>query len=174
MQIAVDVAGFSPAEADALRRAMGAKRSTERMEALHTRLPEGMTARGIDADTVETIFSELWAFADFGFTEPHAFSFAYLVYASAWLKAHRPYLDTHPDSAMRLGPALIKGVGEKTAETPWPPAEPWMHSVWNAGRLFGRQAPWLASTGACVEPPPQGVSEGRRSAPRRRRRRCHG
>ncbi|SPT52419.1 DNA polymerase III subunit alpha [Actinomyces bovis] len=90
MQIAVDTAGFSPAEADSLRQAMGAKRSTERMEALHTRLVEGMMRRGIEAATAETIFSKLRAFADFGFPESHAFSFAYLVYASAWLKVRKP------------------------------------------------------------------------------------
>lgn len=90
MQIAVDAAGFSPAEADALRQAMGAKRSVERMEALHERLVSGMQERGIDHQTAETIFDKLRAFADFGFPESHAFSFAYLVYASAWLKVRKP------------------------------------------------------------------------------------
>ena len=90
MQIAVDAAGFSPAEADALRQAMGSKRSAERMEALHLRLVEGMTARGIDTGTAETVFDKLRAFAGFGFPESHALSFAHLVYASAWLKARRP------------------------------------------------------------------------------------
>ncbi|WP_103064306.1 error-prone DNA polymerase [Actinomyces qiguomingii] len=90
MQIAVDAAGFSPAEADALRQAMGAKRSVERMEALHERLVRGMEKRGIDTATAQTIFDKLRAFADFGFPESHAFSFAYLVYASAWLKVRKP------------------------------------------------------------------------------------
>ena len=90
MRIAVDAAGFSPAEADALRQAMSSKRSAERMEALHLRLVEGMTARGIDAGTAETVFDKLRAFADFGFPESHALSFAHLVYASAWLKVRRP------------------------------------------------------------------------------------
>lgn len=90
MQIAIDAAGFSPAEADALRQAMGAKRSVQRMEALHGRLVEGMVARGIPAGTAEEVFDKLRAFADFGFPESHAFSFAYLVYASAWLKARKP------------------------------------------------------------------------------------
>ena len=90
MRIAVDAAGFSPAEADALRQAMSSKRSAERMEALHLRLVEGMIARGIDAATAEVVFDRLRAFADFGFPESHAFSFAHLVYASAWLKARRP------------------------------------------------------------------------------------
>lgn len=90
MQIAVDAAGFSPAEADALRQAMSAKRSVARMEALHARLVQGMRERGIDAPTAEQVFDKLRAFADFGFPESHAFSFAYLVYASAWLKIRRP------------------------------------------------------------------------------------
>ena len=90
MQIAINAAGFSPAEADALRQAMGSKRSVERMEALHARLVEGMTARGVDGPTAEAVFDKLRAFADFGFPESHAFSFAYLVYASAWLKARKP------------------------------------------------------------------------------------
>ncbi|MFV0427626.1 MAG: error-prone DNA polymerase [Beutenbergiaceae bacterium] len=90
MQIAIDVADFSPAEADRLRRAMGSKRSADRMEALHARLLEGMARNGIDAATGEKIFDKLKAFADFGFPESHAFSFAYLVYASAWLKVHHP------------------------------------------------------------------------------------
>ena len=90
MQIAVDSAGFSPAEADTLRQAMGAKRSIERMEALHDRLIAGMRGRGIDEITAEKIYSKLRSFAEFGFPESHAFSFAYLVYASAWLKARKP------------------------------------------------------------------------------------
>ncbi|MEE6273239.1 error-prone DNA polymerase [Georgenia sp. MJ206] len=90
MQIAIDVADFSPAEADQLRKAMGSKRSTERMEALHARLLAGMAGNGIAGDVAEKIYDKLKAFADFGFPESHAFSFAYLVYASAWLKVHHP------------------------------------------------------------------------------------
>ena len=90
MQIAVDSAGFSPAEADTLRQAMGAKRSIERMEALRDRLIAGMRGRGIDEITAEKIYSKLRSFAEFGFPESHAFSFAYLVYASAWLKVRKP------------------------------------------------------------------------------------
>ena len=90
MQIAIDAAGFSPAEADVLRQAMGSKRSAERMDALRSRLVEGMIARGIATSTAEAVFDKLRAFADFGFPESHAFSFAYLVYASAWLKVRKP------------------------------------------------------------------------------------
>ncbi|MDO5723961.1 MAG: error-prone DNA polymerase [Flaviflexus sp.] len=90
MQIAIDAAGFSPAEADQLRKAMGAKRSHERMAALKDRLLTGMAERGIDRETGEEIYDSLKAFADFGFPESHSFSFAYLVYASAWMKVHHP------------------------------------------------------------------------------------
>ncbi|MGO1471379.1 MAG: error-prone DNA polymerase [Flaviflexus sp.] len=90
MQIAVDAAGFTAAEADQLRKAMGSKRSAQRMEALHLKLTDGMGANGIDAVTAEQIYDSLKAFSDFGFPESHAFSFAYLVYASSWLKVHHP------------------------------------------------------------------------------------
>ncbi|MEX0953400.1 MAG: error-prone DNA polymerase [Nitriliruptoraceae bacterium] len=90
MQMAVDVAGLSAAEADELRQAMGAKRSAQRMERLRGRLFDGMAERGVDEPTATRIFRQIEAFADFGFPESHAISFAYLVYASAWLKLHHP------------------------------------------------------------------------------------
>ncbi len=90
MQIAVDAAGFTAVEADQLRRAMGSKRSAERMEQLRVRLLSGMVDKGIEPATAAEIYDKLSAFADFGFPESHAFSFAYLVYASAWLKVHHP------------------------------------------------------------------------------------
>ena len=90
MQMAIDVADFTPAEADQLRRAMGSKRSTERMEAMRGRLMSGMAGHGIDEETGQEIFDKLKAFADFGFPESHAYSFAFLVYASAWLKVYHP------------------------------------------------------------------------------------
>src|SRR5690606_41006892 len=63
MQIAIDVADFSPAEADQLRKAMGSKRSTERMEALRSRLMEGMEKNGVSEDVAEKIYDKLKAFA---------------------------------------------------------------------------------------------------------------
>lgn len=90
MQIAIDAAGFTPAQADRLRKAMSSKRSHDRMEQIHGELIEGMCARGIEEKTGEEIYEKLQAFAEFGFPESHAFSFAYLVYASAWLKVHYP------------------------------------------------------------------------------------
>jgi error-prone DNA polymerase len=90
MQMAIDVAGFSPGEADQLRQAMGSKRSAERMERLSHRLYAGMAERGITGAVADEIYAKLAAFANFGFPESHSVSFAYLVYASAWFKLHHP------------------------------------------------------------------------------------
>jgi error-prone DNA polymerase len=90
MHIAIDAAGFTPAEADELRQAMSAKRSGARMERLSERLYAGMAERGITGAVAQEIVGKLAAFANFGFPESHAVSFAYLVYSSAWLKLHYP------------------------------------------------------------------------------------
>ena len=90
MQLAIDVAGFDPAEADQLRRAMGSKRSVEKMERIKTRLYQGMAERGITGELADDLFVKLSAFASYGFPESHAMSFAYLVYASSWLKRYHP------------------------------------------------------------------------------------
>ncbi|AEV82637.1 DNA polymerase [Actinoplanes sp. SE50] len=90
MQLAIDVAGFDPAEADQLRRAMGSKRSVEKMERIKRRLYEGMAGNGITGELADDLFHKLSAFASYGFPESHAMSFAYLVYASAWLKRYHP------------------------------------------------------------------------------------
>ncbi len=90
MQMAIDVSGFTAAEADELRRAMGSKRSRAKMERLKTRLFDGMRERGITDDIGEEIWHKLVAFANYGFPESHSISFAYLVYASSWIKLHYP------------------------------------------------------------------------------------
>ena len=90
MQMAIDVAGFSPSEADQLRQAMGSKRSMARMERLKQRLYEGMAERGITGAVADEIFDKMAAFANYGFPESHSVSFSYLVYASAWIKYHEP------------------------------------------------------------------------------------
>ncbi|TMK85019.1 MAG: error-prone DNA polymerase, partial [Actinobacteria bacterium] len=90
MQMAIDVAGFSAAESDKLRQAMGSKRSHQRMEALRARLYAGMAERGITGEVADVIYEKLAAFANFGFPESHSVSFAYLVYSSAWMKHHYP------------------------------------------------------------------------------------
>ncbi len=90
MQIAIDCAGFSAAEADRLRQAMSSKRAPERIEELRERLLTGMTERDIPADVCTDIYAKILAFSSYGFPESHAISFAYLVYASAWLKCYYP------------------------------------------------------------------------------------
>jgi error-prone DNA polymerase len=86
MQVAIACAGFSAGEADMLRRAMGHKRSRERMAAICAKLIDGMKANGIAEETAIRIYNQINAFADYGFPESHAASFALLVYASAYLK----------------------------------------------------------------------------------------
>ncbi|MDH5491051.1 MAG: error-prone DNA polymerase, partial [Myxococcales bacterium] len=88
MRVAVVAAGFSPGQADALRRAMGSKRSRSQMSRLSLQLLAGMQERGIDRAIAERIIKQLGAFASYGFPESHAASFALLVYASAYLKRH--------------------------------------------------------------------------------------
>jgi error-prone DNA polymerase len=90
MQMAIDVAGFTPSEADQLRQAMGSKRSRDRMEQLKERLYEGMAARGVSGPIADEIFMKMAAFANYGFPESHSVSFAYLVYASSWIKLYEP------------------------------------------------------------------------------------
>jgi error-prone DNA polymerase len=90
MQLAIDVAGFDGTEADQLRRAMGSKRSDELMAALKDRLYAGMAERGITGPVADDVYLKLSSFASFGFPESHAISFAYLVYASSWLKRYHP------------------------------------------------------------------------------------
>jgi len=90
MQIAIDCAGFTPTEADRLRQAMSAKRAPQRIEELRQRLLDGMIARDIPAAVAAEIYEKILAFSSYGFPESHAISFAYLVYASAWLKYYYP------------------------------------------------------------------------------------
>ena len=90
MRIAVDVAGFDAGEADELRRAMGSKRSTERMNRLKRRFYDGMAANDITGELADRIYAKLLAFANFGFPESHAHSFAHLVFSSAYFKCYHP------------------------------------------------------------------------------------
>jgi error-prone DNA polymerase len=90
MQIAIDVAGFTPTEADELRQAMSAKRSGERMARLRDRLFTGMAARQVSVEVSEQVYTALAAFANFGFPESHSVAFAHLVYSTAWCKVHYP------------------------------------------------------------------------------------
>jgi error-prone DNA polymerase len=90
MRLAVVAAGFTPGEADSLRRAMGAWRRPGIIEQFRQKLIEGMLARGLSQQFAEQVFNQIRGFGEYGFPESHAASFALLVYVSAWLKCHYP------------------------------------------------------------------------------------
>jgi error-prone DNA polymerase len=90
MQMAIAAAGFTAAEADRLRQAMGSKRSPERMAELKGRLMAGMAERGITPDVAEDIYTKLHAFSGYGFPESHSVSMAYIVWCSCYLKKYYP------------------------------------------------------------------------------------
>jgi len=90
LRIAMVAAGFSGGEAEELRRAFGFKRSEQRMQQIEGKLRAGMEKKGITGDTAEAIITSITSFALYGFPESHSASFALLVYASAYLKAHYP------------------------------------------------------------------------------------
>ena len=90
MQIAMLAAGFTPGEADQLRRSMAAWKRKGGLGPFHARIIEGMTARGYELEFAEQIFRQIEGFGEYGFPESHAASFALLVYVSAWLKRHEP------------------------------------------------------------------------------------
>ena len=90
LRIATTAAGFTGGEAEELRRAMGFKRSQDKMQRLSRRLRDGMTERGITGAAQEEILRGVVAFALYGFPESHAASFALIAYASAYLKCHHP------------------------------------------------------------------------------------
>ncbi|MBC8647365.1 MAG: DNA polymerase III subunit alpha, partial [Thermoanaerobaculia bacterium] len=90
LRIAMVAAGFTGGEAEELRRAMGFKRSQERMVAIEAKLRAGMTERGISGAAQEQIVKSITSFALYGFPESHAASFALIAYASAYLKVRHP------------------------------------------------------------------------------------
>ncbi len=90
LKMAMVAAGFTGGEAEELRRAMGFKRSVERMDSIEARLRKGMAARGIGRAAQDQIVKCITSFALYGFPESHAASFALIAYASAYLKAHHP------------------------------------------------------------------------------------
>ncbi len=90
MQLAVVAAGFTPGEADQLRRAMGAWRRTGEMEKFRDKLLNGMRERRLSDQFAEQVFNMIRGFGEYGFPESHAASFALLVYVSAWLKHYYP------------------------------------------------------------------------------------
>ena len=90
MQIAIVGAGFTPEEADRLRRSLATFKKHGNVSEFRTRFLKGMRQNGYDADFAERCFSQIEGFGSYGFPESHAASFALLVYASSWLKCHHP------------------------------------------------------------------------------------
>ena len=90
MQIAITAAGFTPSEADGLRRAMATFRHNGQIVNFRTKFIEGMAGRGYPRDFAERCFKQIEGFSTYGFPESHAASFALLVYASAWMKCRHP------------------------------------------------------------------------------------
>jgi error-prone DNA polymerase len=90
MRLAVVAGGFTPGEADQLRRAMGAWRRHGAIDRFKTKLIEGMLANGLSREFAERCFEQISGFGEYGFPESHAASFALLVYVSAWLKRYHP------------------------------------------------------------------------------------
>jgi error-prone DNA polymerase len=90
MRLAVVAAGFTPGQADQLRRAMGAWRRAGVIDQFRQKLTDGMLARGLSLEFAEQVFRQIRGFGEYGFPESHAASFALLVYVSAWLKHYYP------------------------------------------------------------------------------------
>ncbi len=90
MQLAIVAAGFTPGEADHLRRSMAAWRSKGGLEKFEQRLIDGMGARGLSESFARQIYQQILGFGEYGFPESHSASFSLLVYVSAWLKLHEP------------------------------------------------------------------------------------
>ena len=90
MQVAIECAGFSPGRADELRRAMATFKQTGGVDKFREELVEGMVAHGHPRDFAERMCRQLEGFGSYGFPESHAYSFAIIAYASAWMKCHHP------------------------------------------------------------------------------------
>src|SRR6187401_273984 len=90
MKIAIVAAGFTPAEADELRRSMATFKAKGMVSNFHQKLINGMTQRGYTAEYAERVFKQLEGFGSYGFPKSHAVSFALLVYVSAWIKCYYP------------------------------------------------------------------------------------
>ncbi|OWQ93967.1 error-prone DNA polymerase [Roseateles aquatilis] len=142
MQIAMVAAGFTGGEADDLRRSMAAWKRKGGLEKYYAKIVEGMTSRGYDKTFAEQIFEQIKGFSEYGFPESHAASFALLVYASSWLKHHRPaeflagLLNAQP-----LGfysPSQLVQDAKRSGVTVLPPDV--MHSDWDCTleRIDGR------------------------------------
>ena len=131
MKIAIVAAGFTPAEADGLRRAMATFRRMGTIQQYRNKMIRGMIARGYEEDFANRCFKQIEGFGDYGFPESHAASFALLVYVSAWLKYHHPaifacsLLNSQPMGF--YAPAQIVGDASKHGVIIYPPDVNYSH-----------------------------------------------
>ncbi len=158
MSIAIELAGYRPAEADQLRRTMGSMRKEEKLLAALAQLRERLVAKGIEPAVAEEIESDLHSFANYGFPESHAWSFALIAYVTAWLKTHHPTefilglmnaqpmgfypISTLIHDARRHGvplkpPCLRDGSSDCTTEPADDPARPALRIGWRFIRGLG-------------------------------------
>ena len=134
MKIAIVAAGFTPAEADGLRRAMATFRRMGTIQQYRKKMIRGMIARGYEEDFANRCFKQIEGFGDYGFPESHAASFALLVYVSAWIKYHHPaifacsLLNSQPMGF--YAPAQIVGDARKHGVKIYPPDVNYSH--WNS------------------------------------------
>ena len=156
MKIAIVAAGFTPVEADALRRAMATFKKTGLVHTFHGKFVAGMIARGYTPEFAERCFRQIEGFGNYGFPESHAASFALLVYVSAWLKRHHPaafagaLLNSQPMGF--YAPAQIVRDAREHGVTVHPPcvnASDWDSTLENPAtlRLGLRQVKGLSETG---------------------------
>ncbi|MDQ1259918.1 MAG: error-prone polymerase, partial [Pseudomonadota bacterium] len=154
MQIAVLAAGFTPGEADGLRRSMAAWKRHGNVSKYHDRLVGGMLERGYPPDFAEAIFKQMEGFGEYGFPESHAASFAILVYISCWLKKHEPacflaaMLNSQPlgfyGPAQLVQDARRHGVEVRPADV--------AHSDWDCSLETMGSDHRLAQQGVCSDP----------------------
>ncbi|MFL5561557.1 MAG: DNA polymerase III subunit alpha [Gemmatimonadaceae bacterium] len=175
MRISQVLAGYSAAEADELRRTMGNQRKQARLVAALTRLRDKMVERGVASDIAARIAEDLESFANYGFPESHAWSFALIAYATSYLKAHHPteftvgILNAQPmgfysvatlvQDARRHGvevrlPCLAGGNADCTAEETGDPAKPALRLGWRFIRGIGDKS--LTALGTAREAGPFG------------------
>ena len=154
MQIAVVAAGFTPGDADQLRRSMAAWKRKGGVDKYRVKLVGGLLAHGYTLDFAEALFRQIEGFGEYGFPESHAASFALLAYASSWLKRHEPeaflaaLLNSQP---MGFAPAQLVQDARRHGVRVLPPDV--VHSGWDS---------------ALETPPPEALATPRRAIPTRR------
>jgi error-prone DNA polymerase len=169
MQLAIVAAGFTPGEADQLRRSMAAWRRKGGLEKFEQRLVDGMGARGYAADFARQIYQQILGFGEYGFPESHSASFALLVYISSWLKHYEPaafcgaLLNSQPMGfyapAQLVGDARRHGVEVRAVDVTVSDRDCTLEDAGPALRLGLRMIAGLTEAGA------QRIVDARRAAP---------